>query len=192
MRKLIYAINITLDGCCEHTKMLSPSELRERTGGSDSEFQQHYIQLLREVDLSIYGRITYQLMVPYWPDIAQSHSETQEENDFADAFEAVPRVVFSRTLQTADEKSRIVRGNLRDEILQLKQSPGGNMLVGGVSLPAQLAELGLIDEYRFVIQPLVSGEGRRLLEGLPQRLHLKLVDSKSFGSGCVALRYVRQ
>jgi len=191
MRKLIYAINITLDGCCEHTKMLSPGELRERTGGSDSEFLEYYMQLLREMDLSIYGRITYQLMVPYWPDIAKSHSETKAENDFADAFEAVPRVVFSRTLQTADEKTRIVRGNLREEILHLKQAPGGNILVGGVSLPAQLAELGLIDEYRFVVQPLVSGEGRRLLEGLPQRLQLKLVDSKSFGSGCVALHYVK-
>jgi len=187
MRKLIYAINITLDGCCEHTKMIAPGMLPEH-----EQLQQYYLELLREVDLSIYGRITYQLMVPYWPDIAKSHSETKEENDFADAFGAVPRVVFSRTLEHADEKTRIVRGNLREEILKLKQEPGRSILVGGISLPAELAELGLIDEYRFVVQPIVAGEGRRLLEGLPHRLHLKLVDSKSFGPGCIALRYAKQ
>ena len=187
MRKLIYAINITLDGCCEHTKMMAPWTLPEH-----DKLQEHYIQLMREVDLSIYGRKTYQLMVPYWPDIAKSHSETPGENEFADAFEASNRVVFSRTLESADEKTRIVRGNLREEIVKLKQEPGGNILVGGVSLPAQLAELGLIDEYRFVVQPIVAGEGRRLLQGLQQRLQLKLVESKSFGSGCVALRYLKQ
>jgi dihydrofolate reductase len=181
VRKLIYAINVTLDGCCEHTKMMA-----------DEKLLQHYMQLLREVDLSVYGRITYQLMVPYWPDIAKSHSETQAENEFADAFESIARVVFSRTLESADGKTRIVRTNLRDEIVKLKQEPGKNILVGGVSLPAQLTELGLIDEYRFVVQPIVAGEGRRLLEGLRQRLQLKLVESKSFGSGCVALRYLKQ
>jgi dihydrofolate reductase len=181
VRKLIYAINVTLDGCCEHTK-----------GIADEKLLQHYTQLLREVDLSVYGRITYQLMVPYWPDIAKSHSETPAENEFADAFESLPRVVFSRTLESADGKTRIVRTNLRDEIMKVKQEPGKNILVGGVSLPAQLTELGLIDEYRFVVQPIVAGEGRRLLEGLQQRLQLKLVESKSFGSGCVALRYLKQ
>ena len=186
MRKLIYAINITLDGCCEHTKMMAPWALPEH-----EKLQEHYLQLLREVDLSIYGRKTYQLMVPYWPDIAKSHAETAAENKFADAFESIPRVVFSRTLESADEKTRIVRGNLREEIVKLKQEPGGNILVGGVSLPAQLAELGLIDEYRFVVQPVVAGEGRRLLEGLPQRLQLILVEAKSFGAGCVALRYLK-
>jgi dihydrofolate reductase len=187
MRKLVYAINITLDGCCDHTKMMAPGLLPEH-----EQLQEYYIALLREMELSIYGRKTYQLMVPYWPDIAKSHSETKEENDFADAFESVNRVVFSRTLESADEKTRIVRGSLRGEIVKLKQEAGGNILAGGVSLPAQLAELGLIDEYRFVVQPVVAGEGRRLLEGLPQRLQLKLVETKSFGSGCVALRYVKQ
>jgi dihydrofolate reductase len=186
MRKLIYAINITLDGCCEHTKMLSPIEM------ADEKFLQHYMQLMREVDLSVYGRKTYELMVPYWPDIAKSHAETKAENEFADAFESINRVVFSRTLESADGKTRIVRGNLREEVVKLKQEPGKNILVGGVSVPAQLTELGLVDEYRFVVQPIVVGEGRRLLEGLPQRLQLKLVESKSFGAGCVALRYLKQ
>jgi dihydrofolate reductase len=186
MRKLIYAISITLDGCCEHTKMLSPHEM------ADEKLQQHYLQLMREVDLSVYGRKTYELMVPYWPDIAKSHAETEPENEFADAFESINRVVFSRTLESADDKTRIVRGNMREEIVKLKQGTGKNILAGGISVPAQLSELGLVDEYRFVLQPVVAGEGRRLLESLPQRLQLKLVESKSFGSGCVALRYVKQ
>ena len=180
MRKLIYAINITLDGCCDHTKGIASEELLE-----------HYTQLLHEVDLSIYGRKTYELMVPYWPDIAKSHAGSKAENEFADAFESVNRVVLSRTLESADGKTRIVRGNLREEIVKLKHEPGRNILLGGVNVPAQLAELGLVDEYRFVVQPIVAGEGRGLFEGLPQRLQLKLVESKSFGPGCVALSYVK-
>jgi dihydrofolate reductase len=183
MRKLIYAINITLDGCCDHTKMRASAEILE-----------HYTQLLREVDLSVYGRKTYQLMVPYWPDIAKNHSETKAENEFADTFDSINRVVFSRSLESADAKTRIVRANLKDEILKLKQEPGRDILAGGVDIPSQLSELGLIDEYRFVVQPIIAGEGRRLLEGMsqPEKLQLNLVESKAFESGCVALRYVKQ
>ena len=184
MRNVIFAINITLDGCCDHTKQLADEELLE-----------HYTQLLREVDLQVFGRKTYELMVPYWPDIAKNHSETKAENEFADAFVSGKKVVFSRTLDSAEDKNtRIVRTNLRDEILKLKQEQGKNILIGGVSVPSQLIELGLVDEYRFVVQPIVAGEGRRLLEGvsLQERLQLKLVESKIFKSGCVALRYLKQ
>ena len=184
MRNVIFAINITLDGCCDHTKVIADEELLE-----------YYTQLLRDADLLVYGRKTYQLMVPYWPDIARSHSETKAENDFADTFDSMNKIVFSRSLDSAEGKNtRIVRTNLRDEILKLKQEQGKNIWVGGVAIPSQLIELGLVDEYRFVVQPIVAGEGRRLLEGinLRERLQLKLVASKIFQSGCVALRYLKQ
>src|SRR5713226_5013855 len=141
MRKLIYAINITLDGCCDHTKQVA-----------DDESHEYFTHLLREVDLLVFGRKTYQLMVPYWPDIAKSQSETKADKEFAQAFDSLNKIVFSRSLASAEDKNtRIVRSNLRDEILKLKQEPGKNILVGGVDIPSQLIELGLVDEYRFVV-----------------------------------------
>jgi dihydrofolate reductase len=188
MRKVIYAINITLDGCCDHTKMVPDETIFE-----------YCIQLLREADLFVYGRKTYQLMVPYWPDVAKDQSASKADRDFAQAFESANKVVFSRSLDSAeakkgDKNARVVHTNLRDEILKLKQEPGKNILAGGVDIPSQLIELGLVDEYRFVVFPILAGAGRRLLEGvsLPEKLQLKLVDSKVFKSGSVALRYVKQ
>ena len=184
MRNVIFAINITLDGCCDHTKTIADEELLE-----------YYTHLMRDVDLLVFGRKTYQLMVPYWPDIAKSQSETKAENEFALAFDSLNKIVFSRSLGSAEDKNtRIVRTNLHDEILKLKQEPGNNILIGGVDIPSQLIALGLVDEYRLVVQPIVAGEGRRLLEGvnLPEKCQLKLVESKTFKSGCVALRYLKQ
>jgi len=185
MRNLIYAINVTIDGCCDHTKF-----------NPDEETFEYFMHLLRdEAGLLVYGRKTYQLMVPYWPDIAKSQSETKADIEFAQTFVSKKKIVFSRSLATAeDENTRIVRTNLRDEILKLKQEQGKSILVGGVDVPSQLMELGLIDEYRFVVMPIIAGEGRRLMEGvsLPENLRLKLVESKPFKSGCVALRYLKQ
>jgi dihydrofolate reductase len=184
MRKVIYAINITLDGYCDHTN-----------GIPDEKLLEYYTDLLRDSDLLVYGRITYQLMVPYWPDIAKSHSETKAENEFADMFDSINKLVFSRSLgDSGDKNTRIVHSKLQDEIIKLKREQGKNILTGGVSIPSQLIELGLVDEYRFVILPIVAGEGRRLLEGinLQEKLQLKLVESKTFESGCVALRYLKQ
>lgn len=184
MRNVIFAINITLDGCCDHTKQLA-----------DDETHEYFTQLLREVDLLVYGRKTYELMVPFWPDVAKNQSKPKAMNEFALAFDSANKVVFSRTLERAEDKNtRIVRTNLRDEILKLKQEQGKNILVGGVSIPSQLIELGLVDEYRFVVGPVIAGEGRRLLDGvsLQEKLQLKLVESKIFKSGCVALRYVKR
>jgi len=184
MRNLIFAINLTLDGCCDHTKL----------SGSD-EIHDYFTQLMRDVDLFVYGRKTYQLMVPFWPDVAKNHSgPTKAMNDFAQAFDSRKMVVFSQSLDSAEgEKTRIVRTNLKDEILKLKQEPGKNILTGGVYLPSQLIELGLVDEYYFVVQPIIAGEGRRL-DGinLPEKLQLKLAESKAFESGFVALRYLKQ
>ena len=184
MRKLIFGINTTLDGCVDHTKQVA-----------DDETHEYFTELLREADLLVYGRKTYQLMVPFWPEVAKSQSMTKASNEFAKAFVSINKIVFSRTLEsTEDKNTRIVRTNLRDEILKLKQAEGKNILVGGVSIPSQLIELGLVDEYRFVVGPIVAGEGRRLLEGvsLPERLQVKLVDTKIFESGCIALRYLKQ
>ena|ERR1041384_3377347 len=184
MRNVIYAINITLDGCCDHTK-----------GIADEELLDHYTQLLREVDLLVYGRKTYQLMVPYWPEVAKDPSETKASIEFARVFDSIDKIVFSRSLNSAEGKNtRIVHGNLHDEILKLKQETGKNILVGGVDVPSQLIELDLVDEYRVVVQPIVAGEGRRLLDEvrLQEKLQLKLVDSKILKSGCVALRYLKQ
>jgi len=184
MRNVIFAINITLDGCCDHTKQIA-----------DEETHEYFTRLMREADLQVFGRKTYELMVPFWPDVAKSQSMSKAENEFAQAFDSIDKIVFSRTLDSAEDRNtRIVRTNLRDEILKLKQEPGKNILVGGVDIPSQLIELGLVDEFRFVVSPILAGEGRRLLEGvsLREKLQLKLVDSKIFKSGCVALRYLKQ
>src|SRR5499427_7746446 len=183
MKHLIYAINITLDGCCDHTKMIA-----------DEETHQYFTHLLRDVDLLVFGRKTYQLMVPFWPDVAKNHSMTKATNEFADTFDSISKIVFSQSLDSAERNTRIVRTNLQDEILKLKQEQGKNILIGGVSLPIQLIELGLVDEYRFVVGPIIAGAGRRLMEGvsLPEKLQLKLVESKLFKSGCIALRYLKQ
>src|SRR6266436_5869420 len=184
MRKLIFAINTTLDGCVDHTKQFV-----------DEEKLEYFTRLTREADLQVFGRKTYQLMIPYWPEVLKSQSETKADTEFARAFDSVNKIVFSRTLNSAEDKNtRIVRTNLRDEILRLKQEPGKNILVGGVDIPSQLIELDLVDEYRFVVGPIVAGEGRRLLEGvsLRERLQLKLIESKTLKSGCIALRYLKQ
>jgi dihydrofolate reductase len=184
MRNLIYSINISIDGCLDHTGMLPNDEIHE-----------FFTQLIRDAGLLVYGRITYELMVPFWPDIAKNHSMSKTSNDFADAFDAVDKVVFSKSLQKVeDKKSRIVRTDLKEEILRLKQEPGKDMLLGGVDLPSQLIALGLVDEYIFVVHPVIAGGGRRLFEAisLPERPQLKLVDSKILSSGHVANRYVKR
>src|SRR6476620_11543212 len=184
MRNLIFVINITLDGCVDHTRQVA-----------DDETHEYFTDLLREADLLVYGRITYQLMVPFWPEVAKNQSMDKASNEFAQAFDSINKIVFSRSLDGAEDRNtRIVRSNLRDEILNLKQEQGKNILVGGVDIPSQLMELGLVDEYRFVVGPTLAGAGRRLLEGvsLPEKLQLKLVESKFFKSGCVALHYSKQ
>lgn|SRR6476620_4444352 len=185
MRKLIFGINITLDGCCDHTKVVGVEEIHE-----------YFTEMFSHADTLVYGRKTYQLMVPFWPDVAKNHSApTKTMSDFADAFESIDKIiVFSRTLKTVDyAKASIADTDLRDTITKLKQEEGKDILLGGVDVPSQLMELDLIDEFHFVVQPLIVGEGRRLLEGvsLVDRLNLKLVSTKVFKSGSVAVRYVR-
>ncbi|HEU4341837.1 MAG TPA: dihydrofolate reductase family protein [Candidatus Binatia bacterium] len=183
MRNVIFAINITLDGCVDHNKQIG-----------DEVTHEYFTHLLRTVDLGVFGRKTYQLMVPFWPEVARNQNMDKASNEFAQAFDSIHKIVFSRSLETVEShNTRIVRTNPHDEILKLKQEQGKGILLGGVSIPSQLIELGLVDEYRFVVNPIVAGEGRRLLEGvsLRERLQVKLVDSKIFRSGCIALRYLK-
>jgi dihydrofolate reductase len=182
MRNIIYGINLTIDGCCDHTKF---------SGGEET--LEYFTDLMRDVDLIIYGRKTYQLMVPYWPEIAMSQSETKAENEFAQTFNDIDKIVFSQSLDDVEGNARIIRSNLAGEILRLKQAPGKKISIGGVSLPRELISLGLVDEFHFLIHPIIAGEGRRLLDGtgLPQKLDLKLVDSIMLKSGCIALHYLK-
>lgn len=182
MRNLIFAINLSLDGCCDHTKF-----------GGGEEVHEYFTSLIQEVDLAVYGRKTYELMVPFWPDVARNRSgPTKAYNDFAQTFDSIGKLVFSRSWTSAEDKNTsVVSTDIKDEILRLKNEPGKAIMTGGVSIPTQLIELGLVDEFIFVLQPVVVGEGRRLLDGanLPENLQLSLIDSKIFKSGGVALRY---
>jgi dihydrofolate reductase len=188
MRNLIFAINTTLDGCIDHTKFYP-----------DEEGMEYFTHLTQGADTFVYGRKTYQLMVPYWPDVAKNASAEIDRGadiEFARAFDVVEKIIiFSTSLDSPEgEKTRIVRTGLKDEILKLKQEQGKNIFTGGVTLASQLVALGLIDEYHIVVHPIIVGEGRRLFDGinLQEKLQLKLVESTVFKSGSVALRYLKQ
>ena len=182
MRKLIYGINLSLDGCCDHTKFSGGAEMLTYWG-----------EQLKDVDLFIYGRTTYELMVPYWPNAAKNQNLSKEEREYGVAFDAIDRAVFSTTLQSVDIKSKLLHNNLAEEVLKLKQQPGKTISTGGVTLPAQLLEAGLVDEFLIVIHPVIVGQGRRLFADakLPENLGLRLVDTTKLPSGAVALRYLK-
>ena len=184
MRKLIYGINISLDGCYDHT----------RFGGSD-DILDYFREQLQGVDLILYGRKTYDLMVPFWPEIAQTQSLNTAGNAYAEAFSAVDRVVVSRNLDSVEDKrTTILRHNIRDEIIKLKQQEGKSISTGGVDLAAQLVAWGLIDEFHIVVHPLIVGNGRRLFDqlNLPENQNLQLKDTLILTSGAVALRYEKK
>jgi dihydrofolate reductase len=183
MRNVIYGINISIDGACDHT-LFNP----------DEEIYEYFTRQMHDVDLVVYGRKTYELMVPYWPDVAKEQSGTKAENEFAETLTSIDKIVFTRTLNSADGNTRIIRENPEAEIRKLKQQAGRKISIGGISLRSQLMAAGLIDEYYFVVHPIIAGEGKRLLEGigLPDKIKLKLVDSKIFESGCVGLHYLTQ
>jgi len=181
MRKVVFAINITTDGYCNHTDMIA-----------DEELHRYFTGVLRNGSLLLYGRITYQLMVPYWPEVARNQSDSEATNEFARVFDSLDMVVFSTTLKHAEgNKTRIVGGNPAEEVLALKQQPGKDICVGSLSIASQLSERGLIDEYYFVVHPVAAGKGPRLFEAVkPQdRLQLDFIGSETFKSGVVALQY---
>jgi dihydrofolate reductase len=181
MSKVVFAFNFTADGYCSHTDMIADEELHE-----------YFTGLLRKASVLLYGRVTYQLMVPYWPEIAKTQSETAATNEFARVFDSLSKIVFSTSLKYVEgNNTRLVRGNLAQEVLTLKQQPGKDICVGSLSIASQLSELGLIDEYQFVVHPVVAGKGPRLFETVPLQntLRLDFVGSKTLQSGVVALQY---
>ncbi len=179
MRNVVFAINITVDGCCGHESVIADDELHE-----------HFTGLLRDSDIEVFGRNTYQLMYPYWHAVAMNQSESKAINEFARAFDSMPKIVFSTTLKSVEwNNTTLLRSNLLEEIAKLKQQPGKNISVGGLNIASQLAQSGLIDEYRFLIQPTIAGKGPRLFEA-GKNLPLELVGSKTFRSGVVELHYI--
>lgn len=181
MRKVVFAFNFTADGYCSHTDMIA-----------DEELHNYFTAVLRTMDTLLYGRVTYQLMVPFWPDLVRIPSEDEASNEFARVFDSLEKVVFSTTLKTLEDgNSRLVRSGLVEELAALKQKPGKAIGIGSLSIASQLSERGLIDEYHFVIHPVVAGKGPRMFETVkPQdALRLDLVSSKPFPSGVIALQY---
>jgi dihydrofolate reductase len=181
MRPLRYSINITLDGCCDH-----------RAGSTDEELHRYWAENLAQADALLFGRVTYNMMEAAWrlpatgvrPDWMTDWMEP-----FARTIDAAKKYVVSSTLDRVDWNAELVRGDLGKAVQQLKREPGKGLFVGGVKLPLALAELGLIDEYEFVVQPRLAGHGPTLFAGLSKRIDLKLVSRLEFGSGAVAMRY---
>jgi len=182
MRKVVYSINLSIDGCCDHTSF-----------NPDEELFPYFTAQIENADQVVYGRVTYELMFPYWAEVARDQSESKVVNDFAEKLTAVNKLVFSHTLASVEGNARIARGSLAEEIQKLKQQPGGNILIGGVDLPSQLIALGMVDEFYFVIHPGIVGSGRHLMEEIPfpETLNLKLVEVKQFKSGCLGVHYTR-
>ena len=178
-RKLVFAINVSLDGFADHTVAIADDELHE-----------FYSGLLDNTDIALFGRVTYQLMESYWPHVHRDPKATKSILDFADKFNAIPKIVFSRTLQRADwNNTMLVRDNMVEEVIRLKQQSGKDISIGGISVSRELVKRGLIDEYWLVVQPVIVGKGRRLFDGLDDRINLKLLDTKTLKSGVVALHY---
>jgi dihydrofolate reductase len=181
MRKLIAAINMTLDGSCDHT-----------AGIADDELHQHYTDLLSSADAILYGRITYQLM-EYWRTVLENPSDKKSMNDFAIAIDKIPKIVFSHTLKNVEwESAKLADRDIEEEVLELKHSGNGgskDILVGSRSLIIQLMKLNLLDEFQLCIHPVVAGNSLPLFENIKERTLLKLIKTKTFSSGAVTLYY---
>jgi dihydrofolate reductase len=182
MRKVIYATSLSLDGYLEHA-----------TGDPgwaipDEELHRHFNDLEQEIDTHLYGRRMYELMAAYWPTADQNPSAPPYEIDYARIWKAVPKVVFSATLEKAGWNARLVRGDAVAEVARLKAQPGKDMSVGGLILASALAAAGLIDEYRFYYVPVLLGSGKAAFQALGQRIQLEQVETRSFASGTVLVR----
>lgn len=182
MRKTIVAINITLDGFCDHTAVIADEELHE-----------FFANVMEKVGTSVMGRITYQLMEDYWPEVAKNKSGTGAEVKFAEAIDKVEKIVVSRTLTSVNwENTTILSENIVEKIKQLKLEEGGNIDIGGPSLISLLAQENLIDEFIFVIHPFILGKGIALMRDLPKRLDLELIDERRFKSGAIVTHYKKR
>ncbi|MFD5032493.1 dihydrofolate reductase family protein [Streptomyces sp. NPDC058405] len=178
MRPLRYSINVTLDGCCDH-----------RAIPADEDLHRHHVGNLDQADALLFGRTTYEMMEEAWRQPAPSGARPDWMEPFARTINAAKKYVVSSTLERVDWNAELVRGDLAKAVQQLKREPGKGLFVGGVKLPLALTELGLIDEYEFVVQPRLAGHGPALFAGLSKHVDLKLVSRVEFGSGAVAMRY---
>jgi dihydrofolate reductase len=178
MRPLRYSINVTLDGCCDHRVMIP-----------DEELHRHAAATLERADALLFGRVTYEMMEAAWRPPAPTGARPDWMEPFARTIDGAKKYVVSGTLDRVDWNAELVRGDLGKAVQQLKREPGKGLFVGGVKLPLALAELGLIDEYEFVVQPRLAGHGPTLFAGLSERLELRLVGRQEFRSGSMALRY---
>jgi dihydrofolate reductase len=179
MRKLIAAINMTLDGFCDHDKLIA-----------DGEIHQHYNEILSNADTILFGRKTYQLMESYWPSIVKNPTGIKPEDEFAILIDNISKIVFSRTMKTVDWKnSKLKKECIKEEVLELKQQTGKNILAGSPSLIVALTQLNLIDEYQLSVQPIILGSGLPLFKNVRDRVNLKLLRTKTFGCGALTLYY---
>jgi dihydrofolate reductase len=179
MRKLIAGINMTLDGFCDHTAVIA-----------DEELHQHYNEILGNADILLFGRITYQLMESFWPSVVKNPSGNKPMDEFAVLIDNISKIVFSRTLKNVDWKNTLLKKELiKEELLELRQQTGKNILVGSPSLIVALTQLDLIDEYQLCVHPIVLGSGLTLFKNIEDRINLKLIKTKTFGSGAVTLYY---
>jgi dihydrofolate reductase len=182
MCPLRYAINITLDGCCDH-----------RAGSTDEELHGYWAEKLAQADGMLLGRVTYEMMEAAW----RGPAETGVRPDwmvpwmepFARTIHTAKKYVVSGTLERVDWNAELVRGDLGSSVQALKREPGKGLFLGGVKLALAVAELGLIDEYEFVVHPRLAGHGPTLFAGLSKYVDLRLVGRREFGSGAVAMRY---
>ena len=181
MRPLRYSINVTLDGCCDH-----------RAIPADEDLHRHAIENLEQADALLFGRVTYEMMEAAFRPPAGTTGRPDWMEPFARTINAAKKYVVSSTLDRVDWNAELVRGDLGKTVQQLKRERGKGLLVGGVKLPQALAELGLIDEYEFVVHPRLAGHGPTLFAGLSKYVDLRLVGRLELGSGAVALRYEPQ
>ena len=178
MRKLIAAINMTLDGFCDHTAV-----------NADDEIHQHYNELLKSAGTVIYGRITYQLM-EYWATVVKNPTGNKSMDEFAVTMDNVPKIVFSHTLKnTALKNTRVVKGDITEEVSALRQQPGKDIFVGSPGLIIASMNLNLIDEFQLCVHPVIAGKGLPLFKNINDRIDLKLLRTKTFGGGAVILYY---
>jgi dihydrofolate reductase len=184
MQPLRYSINVTLDGCCDHSAI--PADEEEL----HDELHRHGVENLEQADALLFGRVTYEMMEEAFRQPAEAAAEPDQTDPFARAIHAAKKYVVSSTLDRVDWNAELVRGDLGAAVEELKRQPGNGLFTGGVRLPRALAELGLIDEYEFVVHPRLAGRGPTLFAGLSHPVDLKLVSRLEFGSGAVAMRYV--
>ena len=180
MRKVMFAMNISIDGCYEHTHF-NPNE----------ELMDYFTRLMHDTGLIVYGRKTYELMVPFWPEVAKNRTDRPCDIAFADAMTPIPKIVLSRTLKNAAENTRIVSEDPEGLIRELKQQPGKKIAFSSTSLLPRLLGLGLIDELYLIVHPILVGENKRLFENflVPEKINFQLEYTLLFKSGAIALHY---